>query len=379
MSKAEEIVKKYASASPAQVRAFKMNLWNIDDIDEYQLEVTSHCNAACPMCTRNLSTGGINPYLPVSHLSLEDITRTFTKDHVKKIRQIFFCGGYGDPIVHPKFLDICKYFRKHNPELWLYIHTNGGVRTPEWFAELADIMHGYGQIDFGIDGLEDTNHLYRKNVQFKKVIQNAKGFIDAGGRAQWNFIVFKHNQHQVDEVKQLANNMNFFNVLIRNTGRFLNQETMEYMNHWGNLEPPTIKKYRNPSSDRADQATDEYFKTTKITCDSLTGKKVAIMATGIVMPCNMLAENLYDARFHDYDLPGKHHLSETDGKNQVQVLVEKWGEKNINIKHNSLEDIFKNGMWQEIKDRWKDNSLFECAFTCGDCFNKCWDQGGTTR
>ena len=103
------------------------------------------------------------------------------------------------------------------------------------------------------------------------------------------------------------------------------------------------------------------------------------MATGIVMPCNMLAENLYDARFHDYDLPGKHHLSESDGKNQVQALVKKWGEENINIKYNSLEDIFKNGIWQEIKNSWKDNSLFECAFTCGDCFNKCWDQGGTTR
>lgn len=358
-----------------------MDLWTLNDIDEFQIEITSRCNAACPMCTRKLSTGRVNPFLPISQLNLDVITRTFQPAHIKKIRQIFFCGGYGDPIVHPEFLDICRYFREHNQELWLYIHTNGGVRTPEWFAELATIMNGYGQIDFGIDGLEDTNHIYRKGVHYNKVIKNAIGFINAGGRAQWNFIVFKHNQHQIEAVKNLAKELKFHNVLIRNTGRFLNQETMKYMDKWINteLQPPTIKEYRNPSCDRADDITDEYFKTTKIKCDSLLGKKVSIMATGIVMPCNMLAENLYDARFYDFDLPGKHALSETNGKNQIQTLVKKWGETNISIKHKSLEDIFQSGMWQEIKDSWKNNSLFECAFTCGDNFNKCWDQGGTIR
>jgi MoaA/NifB/PqqE/SkfB family radical SAM enzyme len=62
---------------------------------------------------------------------------------------------------------------------------------------------------FSIDGLEDTNHLYRRNVRWSKVIDNAKAFIDAGGNAHWDMLVFEHNKHQVDEAHQLAKDMGF--------------------------------------------------------------------------------------------------------------------------------------------------------------------------
>ena len=69
-------------------------------------------------------------------------------------------------------------------------------------------------------------------VKFNKVIENAKSYIDAGGRAQWNFIVFKHNEHQVEEAKELSKQLGFYNILIRNTGRFFNHHTIEEMNFW---------------------------------------------------------------------------------------------------------------------------------------------------
>ena len=159
-------------------------------IDEYQIEITSYCNAACPQCPRNQSGGAVNPLLPLEHLDLNLLDKSFPTELVSRIRQIFFCGSYGDPIMHPEFLDICEMFRKKNPTVWLYIHTNGSVRTPEWWQKLAMIINGYGKIDFGIDGLSDTNHLYRRNTNFDKIIQNATAYINAGGKAQWNFIVF---------------------------------------------------------------------------------------------------------------------------------------------------------------------------------------------
>jgi sulfatase maturation enzyme AslB (radical SAM superfamily) len=59
-------------------------------------------------------------------------------------------------------------------------------------------------VRFALDGLKDTHSLYRMGSDYDTVVKNMKTFIDAGGRATWKFIVFKHNEHQVDEASKLA-------------------------------------------------------------------------------------------------------------------------------------------------------------------------------
>jgi MoaA/NifB/PqqE/SkfB family radical SAM enzyme len=315
------------------------------------------------------------------------------------VRQIFFCGGFGDPIMHPEFLDILRDFRRKNPEIWLYVHTNGGAHTTDYWQEIAKIINGYGHIAFGIDGLEDTLHLYRKNVKYSKVIENAKSFINAGGKAQWNFIVFKHNEHQIDDARRISKAMGFQDILIRNTGRFFNHKTLEEMDKWPvegkdgieyYLELPESGNYRNQSMlflpDLKKQYSNmrEYFDSTEIKCDALIGKKVAISAAGMLLPCNFLNHNLYDKRFHDPSvLPGSNELCRVDGKNQVREFLESYGLDTLNINHKSIAEIYASPMWQDMIDGWsktiKDGRLFECAMTCGSKITKVWDQGGSKR
>jgi MoaA/NifB/PqqE/SkfB family radical SAM enzyme len=371
-------------------------MFDYTNIDEYQIEITSYCNAACPQCPRNNNGLGINPYMPLCHLDRNIIDQRFDKEFCNRLRQIFFCGSYGDPIMHPDFLEILKDFRSKNPTLWLYIHTNGGIHNADYWTDVAKILNGYGQIDFGIDGLEDTLHLYRKNVKYAKVIENAQAFINAGGRAQWNFIVFRHNEHQMQQAKQTAKELGFFNFLARKTGRFFNHHSVEEMSSWpvaGSnyvLEPPTSPEFRNNSMlflpDLKKQFTNikDYFDTTEIRCDAVLGRKVAINAEGLVMPCNFFNHNLYDARFYNNSLPGANGLSTTaDGKNQVREFLEQYGLDNLNIKHNTLEKIFNNSMWTDLVASWHKNlssgRLFECAMTCGLKLQKVWDQGGSKR
>jgi len=370
-------------------------LFDFNTINEYQLEITSYCNAACPQCPRNDNGQGINRRMPLRHLERTVIDRTFDEDLCNRLRQVFFCGSYGDPIMHPDFLDILRDFRRKNPKLWLYIHTNGGVHNTDYWAEIAEIMAGYGQIDFGIDGLEDTLPIYRRNVKYVRVIENARAFIASGGRAQWNFIVFRHNQHQVQEVQIRAKDLGFFNCLIRKTGRFFNHATIEEMNSWpvaGEyvLEPPTLPQYRNqsmmflPDIKKQYPNIKDYFDTTVIHCDALLGPKVAINAEGMVLPCNFFNHNLYDCRFYEPGvLPGANDLSSTDGKNQVRAFIEHYGMDNLNIHYQRLCDIFDNPMWQDLVASWSktliQGRLFECAMTCGSKLTKVWDQGGSQR
>lgn len=374
-------------------------MFDFDRIEEYQIEITTYCNAACPQCPRNINGGRVNPFLPLCHLDRSLLNDRFDAQLCKRLRQIFFCGSYGDPIMHPGFLDILADFRTKNADLWLYVHTNGGVHDPDYWRTIAHIMDGRGQIDFGIDGLEDTLNVYRRNVQYQTVIDNARAFIDAGGRAQWNFIVFRHNQHQIEQAQERSRQLGFHNFLARRTGRFFHhgqeielerwpvQDRTGQTIHW--LEPPDDPWWRNPSNKRLPQlkkqfvSMTDYFNTTAITCDAAIGHKVAINAEGIVLPCNFFNHNLYDARFYQDSLPGRHALHDQEGKNQVRVFLESYGLDNLNIHHHALDEIFQNAMWQDLVASWQlqlgEGRLFECAMTCGQQFTKVWDQGGSIR
>lgn len=371
-------------------------MFDYNSIDEYQLEITTYCNAACPQCPRNENGQGINKRMPLTHLSRSVIDRVFDQSLCRRLRQVFFCGSYGDPIMHPDFLDILRDFRRKNPTLWLYFHTNGGVHEPEYWSEIANIMAGYGQIDFGIDGLEDTLHLYRRNVKYSRVIENAQSFISAGGRAQWNFIVFRHNQHQVEQAQQLGQQLGFSKVLIRKTGRFFNHRTVEEMSSWPvadneyELEPPSMPEYRNqsmvflPDLKRQYNSIKEYFDSTSIRCDALIGPKAVINAQGLVLPCNFFNHNLYDRRFYESGvLPEANELSTVNGKNQVRAFLESYDLDSFNIHMHTLEEIFANPMWCDLVASWNktlaQGRLFECAMTCGSKFTKVWDQGGSAR
>jgi MoaA/NifB/PqqE/SkfB family radical SAM enzyme len=374
--------------------AFDYNL-----IDEYQIEITSYCNAACPQCPRNDLGHGVNPFMPLEHLDRNIIDRSFPAELCKRLRQVFFCGSYGDPIMHPKFLDILQDFRDKNPNLWLYAHTNGGAHDVEYWRQVAKILGNHGQIDFGIDGLKDTLSIYRRRIDFDKVMENCQAFIDSGGRAQWNFIVFRHNQHQIEAAKALSNEMGFFNFLARRTGRFFDHANEVELNQWpvkdqGDkiayyIEPPTVSQWRNASTQKLPELKkhypnlQKYFSETTIRCDAVLGKKVAINVIGLVLPCNFFNHNLYDARFHSDQLPGRHALHSHGGKNQIRDFLETYGLDNINIHYHDLEKIFQNPMWSDLVMSWNkplgQGRLFECAMTCGEKFTKVWDQGGNQR
>jgi hypothetical protein len=329
------------------------------------------------------------------HLDRSIIDQRFDKELCLRLRQIFLCGSYGDPIMHPDMLGILRDFRIKNPSLWLYLHTNGGVHDPGWWQELAGIIGPHGRIDFGIDGIGDTLGQYRRNVRYATVVRNAQAFIDAGGRAQWNFIVFEHNQHQITEARKISSDMGFEDILFRSTGRFWNQQNMRPMDQWpvfdnqgtirAALRPTTLTEYKNRSTCQASSVAQspeqwyQYFSTTKIRCDAALGRKVAINCEGLVLPCNFFNHNLYDARFHEPDrLPYANTHASIMGKNQVRKFLESYGLETLNINHRSLSEIFASPMWQDLESSWHrglgDGRLFECAFTCGERFHKTWDQ-----
>ena len=123
---------------------------------------------------------------------------------------MFMCGNYGDPAAGRHTLEIYREFRGINPGIVLGMNTNGGLQSSSWWRELASVMcQTQDYVVFSIDGLSDTNHLYRVGVDWRRVMRNVETFISAGGTAHWDMLIYRHNQHQIDQCETLAREMGF--------------------------------------------------------------------------------------------------------------------------------------------------------------------------
>ena len=241
------------------------------NVKEIHIEATSVCNAECPMCARNVNGKGLNPYIKLKSLPLKWFEDNITPSQIMQLNKIFFCGNVGDPASAPELLDIIKYFKKHNPKIVIGLNTNGGLKTKTWWSKLGHLLDG--DLDycvFSIDGLEDTNHLYRRNVKWSKIIENAISFISTGSNAHWDMLIFDHNKHQVLEAQETATTLGF--------KWFRSKETDRWDTYTTNLGISPADKYNKVSY------------TDDITCEKDRDSSVFLDYTGKYWPCCHMAE-----------------------------------------------------------------------------------------
>jgi len=240
------------------------------DIKVLHVESTDVCQAACALCARETDSTFRKDLQ--HHLGIEQIQKHFSEDDIRKLDKIFMCGNYGDPAAGKHSLNIYRWFREINPNIVLGMNTNGALQTTFWWHELGKLFNqSQDYVVFSIDGLEDTNATYRKNVNWAKLIANARAFIEAGGSAHWDMLVYRHNQHQVEECEQLARDMGFkwFRAKVSRRG-FTDR-----------LEQPFGWQLPN-------------VRATKVNCHALNEKSVYIDSRGNLSPCCWLGARQKD-------------------------------------------------------------------------------------
>lgn len=347
-------------------------MYSYSDIKQVHLEVTSYCNASCPQCPRNMGGGILSPNLALKHLSLADCKHIFPVDFVAQLNYIFLCGNYGDPIMASETIEILDYFREANPNIKLGIHTNASGRNQSWWERLAKVV---SFCKFSIDGLEDTNFMYRRHTEWHKIMNSAKWFIEAGGIAIWDFLVFRHNQHQVEEAYELSKNMGFARFNIKKTSRFYDPNAQfedfksDVKNHASaivySIEPPDDPRYANamikqlPKLIKTNEAFEAYLESTSIRCGAVVEKQIYVSAEGLVFPCCYLG-NIYGA-------------NQSFNEKQLCEILDTLPQKKytLSAKKQTIPEIIAGDYFQKIvPESWKKKTMAEgriyaCAKNCG--------------
>lgn len=215
------------------------------NITELHIELTDKCQASCPMCARNVSGGRERNFVGKYDIELTKFKDWFPTDFIKNLIHFYSCGNYGDPIIAQDCLDIYKYVRSINKHCHLGIHTNGSARDTTWWKKLALVLTGNHTCVFGIDGFADSHLLYRRGTNWKKIINNARSFIDAGGNAEIDCLVFKHNENEIEDFKNSMLSLGFNKVNLKYTRRFYDMKKFPVEDVAGNIEyylEPSIKE-----------------------------------------------------------------------------------------------------------------------------------------
>lgn len=253
-------------------------------VTKLHLEPTQLCQAMCPMCDRVTLDGELNPIISGASLSIDDVKLIFPPDFVTQLKDMYMCGNLGDPIFAPDCIEIFKYFRQHNPKIYMSMNTNGGARKPEWWAEIAKVVN---HVTFSIDGLEDTNGVYRQGVVWYNIMNNVKEFINAGGKAKWDYLVFEHNEHQVKDAERLSKDMGFTDFRPKTTNRYDKERPAWQAYLRGKkktiIKPPKQDKYQ--SEVMKNPYTSDERSAFRILPKCVVEREIFVSATGHVFPC----------------------------------------------------------------------------------------------
>jgi len=304
-------------------------MYSLDTLELIDLELSSHCNSKCPQCPRYDMLGNVHKDLKLAHLTYETIKK-LPIAKMKNLKRITFRGNFGDPLMNPELDKIVDLFNKQH----VHISTNASLRDVEWWTKLGSRKNV--EVVFCIDGSEATHELYRRNTSYKKIMANAEAFISAGGKAIWQFIVFKHNEHEIAEAEKLSKKMGFMRIKFMYSERFdVDDKFKVYENnkYLYNLEKSSKQELLR---ERLGSGPGEkYWKKlnenkSKITCIWSQRKEIYIHSDGTVYPCCMIG-NIQA------------------GRNIEKLLFDKIVKDitKINLKNNSFANILESEIFKK--------------------------------
>lgn len=191
------------------------------------IEPTNLCNLRCPLCI----TGSGDMERPGGQMSLE----TFGSIMDKMGDDLFFLLLYhqGEPYLNRHFLEFVRLAKEKN----IYCTTSSNAH---YFSD--DIIHA--TIDSGLDSMivsldgvtQNVYEKYRVKGELDKVLHGVRRFMEIKKERRTKtpvialqFLVMRHNEHQLTAVKKIARELKVDRLLIKNIEVHTVEEAREWL------------------------------------------------------------------------------------------------------------------------------------------------------
>jgi radical SAM protein with 4Fe4S-binding SPASM domain len=203
-------------------------------------EPTTSCNLRCPECP-----SGLRAFTrPTGMLEKSFFEATIDSIHKDLMYLTFYFQG--EPYLHPDFLKMVRYAA--DKKIYTATSTNAHYLNDEKARET--IESGLDRLIISIDGTtQETYSQYRVGGNLNKVIEGTKKLVEWKRKLNakkpfliFQFLVVKPNEHQIEEVKQLAKEIGVDDVWLKTA------QVYDYEQDPNGLIP-SIKRYSRYKKD----------------------------------------------------------------------------------------------------------------------------------
>jgi radical SAM protein with 4Fe4S-binding SPASM domain len=176
-------------------------------------EPTTACNLRCPECPSGLRTFT----RPTGNLKKGFFESTLDQIAHKLTYLIFYFQG--EPYINPDFLDMVQFAEKKG--IYTITSTNGHFLSND--NARKTIESGLSRIIISIDGVtQESYEKYRKEGKLENVLAGVNNLVKWKKKLKsktphiiFQFLVVKHNEHEIDELYNLAKRLEVNEVKLK--------------------------------------------------------------------------------------------------------------------------------------------------------------------
>lgn len=196
-------------------------------------EPTTSCNLRCPECP-----SGLRSFTRPTGMMESDLFRKTIDELADRLLYLIFYFQ-GEPYLHPNFFDLVKY--ASDKGIYTATSTNGHYLTDEKARKTVE--SGLDRMIISIDGTtQDVYQQYRVGGNLEKVLEGTRNIIkwkkalkSSTPHVIFQFLVVKPNEHQIEEVHKLAEELGVDEVGLKTAQIYDYEEGSDLI--------PTIDKY----------------------------------------------------------------------------------------------------------------------------------------
>ena len=192
------------------------------------IEPTNTCNLHCPLCT----TGSNNMTRPRGKLSFELFKNVLDQIGDKILYVTLYAQG--EPFLNKDINKFIKYAKDKG--VYVNTSTNAHFFTTKEQA-VSVVKSGLDSMIISLDGVtQESFSYYRRGGELQTVLTGIKNLVKA--KKEYNtrtpflylqFLVMKHNEHEIPEIKKLAKELDVNRLLIKTIQVHSLEEAKEWL------------------------------------------------------------------------------------------------------------------------------------------------------